>query len=238
MDPSTIAPLTLSAEMGVAFYLAIGVIFLVNGVRWLCEILPTTKTNNLPGWIWVLVAMTLAVIVCFFLHVDQIARMFALTDIVIPAPWSYVATGIAIGMSSNILYLATEPIRKKYRKGDKIVTLGKGEPLPEGVTEENDYCLPVPELVQGQEPQQPSTDAGNSIQPVVPEPPVVQPAQPEEVVPVPVFVETSQGELVTPMEWTKATLLARASIVAPAEYVALGIGPDAKLYEVERRLRG
>lgn len=46
MDES---PITLSVSMGVTFFLAVGVTYAIQGIKWLCEMLPTTKTNNLPG---------------------------------------------------------------------------------------------------------------------------------------------------------------------------------------------
>jgi len=216
--------------MGVAFYMAIGVIFLINGVRWVCEVIPTTKTNNLPGFVWVLTAMAVSVVLCYFLKLDQIAKMFALTDIIIPAPWSYVATGVAIGMSSNILYLATQPIRQKYRnKQGKIVTLAKDEIMPLGATEENDYSLCGTDTgANGSTAFRPSgvePDAGSL--------PAASTAGAEDTTPSDSSVASGLNHS-APAHWPKAKLVKQLTPLTQHNYYIIPLDDPTNVMEVDR----
>jgi hypothetical protein len=199
------SPITLGADIGLAFYLAIGVTYAVQGVKWLLEILPTTRTNDLPSWVWVPLSMAVSVGICWAMKVDALTGMIKLD---LAPPLSYIATGLGIAFSSNVLYVVSRPLRKKVRHDGKVV------------------CLP----------------AGEDV---VPEAPVEQPAQQPEVIITPDVIVTPDNnleqpdvlikvgdQLVTPEVWHKATLLSK-SIVLP-DYVALDIGPNAKLYPVDK----
>jgi len=126
------SPISLSVDTGFSFFLALGVIYAVQGVKWLCEILPTTKTNNIPGWAWVGSALVISVGVCWGLKVDALESILKAADVTIGTPYSYWATGLAIGISSNVMFAITKPLRKKLRTEEgKILTLPAGEALPE-----------------------------------------------------------------------------------------------------------
>lgn len=179
MDES---PITLGASMGLSFFLAIGIVYAVQGVKWLCEILPTTKTNFLPPWVWVGTALVIAGATCYLLKVDALAAIGV--DVGIYPPLSYLATGLAIGISSNVVYAVSKPIRKKLKTDEgKILRLPVGEEPPEP-------CPPVSQngdisntgnmaatgnnsqngnrnSPDGQESQQMSNNDGNFIQPTV-----------------------------------------------------------------------
>ena len=179
--------------MGISFFLALGVTYAVQGVKWLCEILPTTKTNNLPSWLWVGISLIISGAICWVLKVDAIATLFESADIGLSAPWTYLATGLAIGISSNVLYVATKPIRKKVKQGGKVVCLPPGADLPvEEISQNGDTQIGNIATQIGnsdQNYQQPTTTEATSSPPVevqvAPEPlivePVIQPSWPTAI---------------------------------------------------------
>ena len=130
------AQLTLSASMGLSFFLAVGVVYAVQGVKWVMEILPTTKTNNLPSWLWVASALIISAIVCYFMKVDALAALGI--DVGIYPPWSYFATAFFIAVSSNVIAAVTKPLRKKLRQDGKIICLPPGQEPTTTVTETSD----------------------------------------------------------------------------------------------------
>ena len=121
--------------MGLSFFLAVGIVYAVQGVKWLMEILPTTKTNNLPSWLWVASALIISALVCYFMKVDALASLGI--DVGIYPPWSYLATAFAIAVSSNVIAAVTKPLRKKLRKDGKIICLPPGQEPTTTVTETN-----------------------------------------------------------------------------------------------------
>jgi len=171
MDES---PITLSVSMGVTFFLAVGVTYAIQGIKWLCEMLPTTKTNHLPGWLWVVLSMGVAAGICVVGKVDALTEMFSDAFSLAP-PWSYLVTGFGIGVSSNVVYVATKPLRKKYKTpAGEIVTLPHGEeppavPLPQ--PEPQPQPEPVPEPVVSPAPvaqQRPGWPTAHLLQDVTP----------------------------------------------------------------------
>lgn len=149
------AQLTLSASMGLGFFLAVGIVYAVQGVKWLMEILPTTKTNNLPSWVWVASALIISALVCWFMKVDALASFGV--DVGIYPPWSYLATALAIAVSSNVIAAVTKPLRKKLRTPEgKVVCLPPGEDVPELVQVPVDVSPQIPEETTGK-PEQTST---------------------------------------------------------------------------------
>lgn len=182
------SPVTLSASMGISFFLAIGVTYAVQGVKWICEILPTTKTNNLPSWLWVAISMLISCAVCWTLKVDAIATLFESADIGLSSPWTYLASGLAIGVSSNVVYEATKPLRKKVKKGGKVVCLPPGADLPdEEISQigDNDSQSGNTATQSGNGEQNQQQLPTTVVTPVPPEPlisePVIQPSWPTAI---------------------------------------------------------
>lgn len=173
------SPISLSVETGFSFFLALGVVYMVQGIKYILQWLPTTRTNNLPSWLWVVIALVVGCITCYFLKVDALEKILQGAGVPIGPPWSYLATGFAIGVSSNVMFAVTKPLRKKIRTDEgKIVTLDDSQSGSEysqsgitGAEMTSDVINAVKEqtgdaVCDGHESQQIATDADSSIQPV------------------------------------------------------------------------
>jgi hypothetical protein len=117
------APLTLSAETGIAFFMAFVVIYAVGAVKLIFEKVPWfgTWTNNIPGWVWIVTAMVIGMGICWVLKLDQIGKLFQAGDVSLPYPLPYLATGAAIAFSSNVMYMVAKPLKKKKVVAGKVV---------------------------------------------------------------------------------------------------------------------
>lgn len=115
-------PITLAPELGLSFYIAIVVVLLVNGVKAIFTWMPTTLTNKIPDWFWVLWAMAFSIAATVVLKVDAMDKLFSAADIELPVTLRYIATGVAVGVSSNVLYKVATPIAKKLKnaQGDVV----------------------------------------------------------------------------------------------------------------------
>jgi hypothetical protein len=174
------SPITLGADLGLSFYIAVAIVVGVNGVKWIFVKLPWLWTNRIPDWAWMAWAWFFAIGACLLLKVDVLSKLFGSADFSLNPPWAYVASGFAIGISSNVLYTVIKPITKKLKVDGKIVCLPPGTPLPDS---QNGNVVPEAPVVQdvqhGQESQQPSMDAGSSIQQTEAQQPEVSiPAEP------------------------------------------------------------
>jgi hypothetical protein len=160
MEPITISQ---TAETFVSFAIAMGVYILLLGIKAFFQWLPWPNggvwTNRIPGWAWAVTACVVSVGVCIAFRVDQIG---ALLGQVIPMPWpvlSWAATGLAIGLSSNVLYKVLTPIGKKL----KDARTGKVVCLPPGVALPAPTPAAVPSVQTVKEPPVPATPASPTV---------------------------------------------------------------------------
>ena len=128
-------PLTISAggETFVSFCIAIGVYVSLLGIKAFLSWVPWLWTNKIPGMVWAISACAISVGICFVFNVDQIGSLFQTANI--PIPWHWVSvsmTGLAIGISSNVLYKVVTPIGQKLKdaRTGKVVRLAPGVTMP------------------------------------------------------------------------------------------------------------
>jgi len=133
--------LTLSPSNGLSYYLAIVVIFLVGQIRVLLYRSNRPWTNKIGGkWVWISVAAVISIIMCVVLKINIVQDAFGLTAIgslKLEGFMGYVASGIAISVSSNISAWAAERPYKLVNKD-----LKEGNPVP-GSEEALQTALPT-----------------------------------------------------------------------------------------------
>ena len=104
-------PISLSAEVGWSFFIAVGIVYAVQGVKAILGY--RNWATRIPGWVWVAIALVISIGVCWGFKADQVGRLFAEAQIDLAPPWSYIATGLAIGFSSNVVFAVKKPIKKR-----------------------------------------------------------------------------------------------------------------------------
>lgn len=112
MDPFQ-APFTVGADMGLAFYLASGIVLLVNLIKaafyhWA----PSRWQEAVSVWWWVAVGAVVSIGLCVWFNIDIVGRLLGGQN-PFSGTASNVASGVALAVSSNVLYkLAVKPEAK------------------------------------------------------------------------------------------------------------------------------
>lgn len=121
--------LTLSPTNGLSYYLAIVIIFLVGQIRLLLYRSNKPWTNKIGGkWIWISVAAIISVAMCVILKINIIQDVTGLTSVgsvQLEGYIGYIASGIAISISSNISAWAAQ---RPYKVAN--TDLKEGNPVP------------------------------------------------------------------------------------------------------------
>ena len=159
-------PVTLEPGLGFAFYLTSGIVIMVNMLkagfyRWGR---PKRLRTTVPPWSWIIVGAVISVGMCVILKVNFVESVLG-ADQPFTGFMGYVASGIALAISSNVVYKVAVKNPTQV-KTEKAVTAAVEEadrpgsvvaepttPNPGSVFAGAVVVEPLPELIPKSEPR-------------------------------------------------------------------------------------